>query len=95
MVGDGQSSLYLFLLILANVIPLVNRYFANVEAKNQTKSIIKGTAAQTTVVEVGQKVDTGASVMLARLARVEKQLGIPEPKPEETALYIPIEKKEK
>lgn len=89
---EHQSNLTLFLLIMANLIPLVNRYFANKEAKNNTKKVISGTANESSVKTVDRKVETGTSVILNRIARVEKQLGIPAPTPDETALYIPIKK---
>jgi hypothetical protein len=91
MVGENQSNLTLFLLIMANLIPLVNRFFANKEASNNAKKVIAGTANESSVKGVDQK----ANVVIARIARIEKQLGIPEPLPDESALYVPIIKEEK
>jgi hypothetical protein len=99
MIGENQSTLYLFLLITANMIPLVNRFFANIEAKNNAKKIIAGTAAQSTVDEVNVKADTTVGKLSSQdeeLAELKRMvLALYNDKYPKTSAYVPINPEKK
>jgi hypothetical protein len=89
MIGENQSTLYLFLLITANMIPLVNN----------AKKIIAGTAAQSTVDEVNVKADTTVGKLSSQdeeLAELKRMvLALYNDKYPKTSAYVPINPEKK